>query len=173
MSDPSERRSEARFITILPLSILDGKGGVLDGSGTAHDVTPGGFKAEVQHPLEEGQLFHFSLDLPDGRQAIKGQAKAVWVKKHEFAVWVGGKIVSMPWGDKRRLKAVLAPPGVDWGPILDQALSALFWIVVVLALHRVASEPSGIWRRTIAGLFPSLLALVVMGWALLALVRRR
>lgn len=169
---PSERRGATRFITILPLSILDAKGAPLDDTATAHDLTPAGFKGECQVELKEGELFGFSLALPDGKPPVKGKARAVWVKKHDFATWVGGHIVSMGWGDKRRLKAVLAPPGVQWGPLVDSALNALVWVVVVMALHRLVFERS-LWRRTLGELWPSLIAVFVMGWALLSFVRRR
>lgn len=172
MSDGSERRKETRFITILPLIIYDEKGAPLDATATAHDLTPGGFKGECQQDLEQGKTFHFGLELPDGKGIARGRAKAVWVKKHDFATWVGGQIVSMSWSDKRRLKAVLAPPGVEWGSIVDHALSALIWIVVAMAAHRVIFERA-LWRRTLVDLWPSLIALAVMGWALLNFVRRR
>jgi hypothetical protein len=168
----AERRGETRFITILPLSILDEKGQPVDDAATAHDLTPGGFKGECQAELKEGQLFGFSLDLPDGKPPVKGKAQAVWVKKHDFATWVGGKIVSMGWSDKRRLKAVLAPPGIEWGPIVDHALSALVWIVVAMFIHRVFFERA-LWRRTLAELWPTFIAVGVAGWALLSFVRRR
>jgi hypothetical protein len=171
MSGP-ERRGETRFITILPLSILDEKGEPVDSTATAHDLTPGGFKGECQTDLQEGQVFGFALDLPDGKPPVKGKAKAVWVKKHDFATWVGGKIVSMGWSDKRRLKAVLAPPGVEWGPIVDHALSALVWIVVAMFIHRLFFKRA-LWRRTLAEMWPTMVALVVAGWALLSFVRRR
>lgn len=171
MSGP-ERRGEARFITILPLSILDEKGEVVDSTATAHDLTPGGFKGECQTELKEGQTFGFMLDLPDGKPPVRGRAKAVWVKKHDFATWVGGKIVSMGWGDKRRLKAVLGPPGVEWGTIVDHALNALVWIVVAMFIHRVFFERA-LWRRALGEMWPTMIAVVVAGWALLSFVRRR
>jgi hypothetical protein len=171
MSDPGERRGAARFITILPLNILDAKGAVLDGRATAHDLTTGGFKAECQHDVEEGRQFHFSLELPDGKPPARGKAKAVWVKKHDFAVWIGGQIVSMDWSDRRRLRAVLAPPSADWGRVADHALRLLGWLVVALAVHRVAFE--GRMRRTAVELIPTFVALLVMAWALLSFVRRR
>lgn len=172
MSDSGERRGATRFITILPLLILDAKGEVLDSTATAHDLTAGGFKGECQVDLQEGATFHFALELPDGRPPARGQAKAVWVKKHDFATWVGGKITSMSWTDKRRLKAAIAPPGVEWGPIVDQAFRALVAITVVMALHRVFFEHP-LWRRTLVDLFPSLVALAVMGWALTGLLKKR
>ncbi len=171
MSDPTERRGAARFITILPLRILDAKGEPLDATATAHDLTANGFKGECQIELQQGAAFHFALDLPDGLP-VTGQAVAVWVKKHDFSNWVGGKIVKMSWGDKRRLKAAIAPPGVEWGPILDQAFKALVMLTVLLALHRVMFERP-LWRRTLFDLLPSVVALVVMGWSLMGLLKRR
>ena len=172
MSEPSERRGSTRFITILPMSILGPKGELLDARATAHDLTAGGFKAECQVALEEGKVFDFLIELPDGQAPARGKALAVWVKKHDFATWVGGKVTSMSWSDKRRLKAAIAPPGVEWGPIIDHALNALLWIVVIMALHKVMFERP-LWRKTLLDLLPSLFALGVMGWALLGLLRRR
>lgn len=171
MSGPADRRGHARFITILPLSILDAGGGVIDSTATAHDLVPGGFKCECQADMQEGQTFHFALELPDGKSA-RGQAVAVWVKKNDFATWVGSRITRMTWADKRRLKAVISPPGVDWRPLLDQAFNALMWITILMAAQRIMFERP-MWRRTLIELLPSLAALTVMGWALLALIRRR
>lgn len=172
MSEPGERRGEARFITILPLTILDARGAVLDAAATAHDLTTAGFKGECQAELKEGETFHFALDLHDGRPPARGQALAVWAKKHDFATWVGARITRMSWTDKRRLKKAVSPPGVDWGPVLDQALTGLAWIVILMAAHRILFERP-LARRALLDLLPSLAALAVMGWALLNLLRRR
>lgn len=170
MSD--ERHVVSRAITFLPLLILDSKGEVIDSTATAHDLTPRGFKGECQADIKEGETFFFAFELPDGGPPARGQATAVWVKKHDFAIWVGGKITRMSWGDKRRFKAAIAPPGIDWSPIIDYAFKALVLITVLMALQRIVFGHS-LWRRALLDLIPTFLALMVMGWALVGLLRRR
>ncbi|MDX6770399.1 MAG: hypothetical protein SF051_12765 [Elusimicrobiota bacterium] len=172
MSDAPERRGAARFITIVPLTLLDQDGGVLDATATAHDLSSAGFKGECLYAVQEGEVFRFTLALPDDRPPAAGRAKAVWVKKETFATWVGAKIVEMSWADRRRLRALVAPPTVAWDKLAGHLVNAVFWIVVVAALHRALFE-SRLWRRTLLDLVPSLLALFVMGWALSALTAKR
>ncbi len=172
MSDPTERRSATRFITMLPLVILDEAGKVLDPTATAHDLTTAGFKGELIYDMKEGESFLFSLELSDGKPPVRGGARAMWAKREGYACWVGAQITSLSWGDKRRLRAALAPPGVSWGPIAGQFFNALVWIVVVLALQRLLFHGS-LRRQAFFDLIPSLFALGVMGWALLSFLKKR
>jgi hypothetical protein len=172
MSDSSERRSKTRFITILPLVVYDMAGKELDPTATAHDLAVGGFKGELLYDMKEGERFRFSLALADGKPPVRGAAVATWVTKESYACWVGARIVSLSWSDKRRLRAVLAPSGVQWGPIADHLFNAFVWVVIIMALHRVLFQ-GALRRQAFFELFPSLFALMVMGWALVGLIKKR
>lgn len=172
MSDPSERRSVPRFITILPLIVLDEQGRMLDPTATAHDLTSAGFKGELIYDMKEGERFVFTLELADGKPPVRGSARAMWVKKEGFACWVGARITSLSWRDKRRLRAVLAPPSVEWGPIVGHLFNTVVWVVIIMALHRLLFR-GALRRQAFLEMIPSLFALGVMGWALLGMMRRR
>lgn len=165
-----DRREGARFITELSASLRAVKdGSSIDDRATAHDVSLKGFKLETQVQLAENARLAFTLTLPDGLKA-SGEGRVVWTNRESWATWAGVEIVKMPWSDKRRLANLLNPDRVDWSRLTDSASKTLFVLVVVTAAHRVVYSATA--REILAELAPKIVALVLMGWAFLNLVRR-
>ncbi|UPT72517.1 MAG: PilZ domain-containing protein [Elusimicrobiota bacterium] len=166
----AEKRESARFITDLPAvlrTVKDAK--VIDDHATAHDVSTKGFKVETQVELAEQAQLAFTLDLPGGGK-VEGLGRVVWANRETWATWAGVEIVKMTWSDKRRLANLLSPDRVDWARISSSASKLLFVLVVVTATHRVLNSVHA--RETLAALAPKIVALVVMGWAFLGMIRR-
>lgn len=168
MSD--ERRDGVRFLTDLNLVLRPAKGGApIDDRATAHDVSLKGFKVETQSQLEENTLVAFSLELPKGRRA-DGRGRVVWSNRETFATWAGVEITSMSWGDKRRLNQLLHPDAVDWDHLANLCIRLVMALTVITAAHRVVH--SAPLRALLATLAPKILALFIMGWALVNLLKR-
>lgn len=165
-----ERREGARFITELSVSLHPSKGGeAIDDRATAHDVSVKGFKVETQAQLTENMMLAFTLDLRAGETA-SGKGRVVWCNRETFACWAGVEIVSMSWGDRRRLKKLVAPDGVDWERLTELCLKLAMALVVLAAAHRILL--SGHLRELFGRLAPKMIALLVMGWALVNLLKR-
>lgn len=165
-----ERRAGARFITELGVVLSPSKGGEpLDDRATAHDVSVKGFKVETQAQLTEKMMLAFTLELSRGETAT-GKGRVVWCNRDSFATWAGVEIVSMPWGDKRRLSRLVDPDGVDWERLTSLCIKLAMILTVVAAAHRIVT--SGHLRELFGRLLPKMVALLVMGWALLNLLRR-
>lgn len=165
-----ERREGARFLTELPTVLLAAKGGeVLDDRATAHDISPKGFKVEMACDLPAGTMIVFHLELGQGEIA-KGKGKVVWSNREQFATWAGVEILSMGWADKRKLNALLNPDQVDWGRLGDLCLKAVIALTVVSAAHRLIYSPMA--RGVLSRMTPKIIALLVMGWALINLLKR-
>lgn len=168
MSD--DRRGGARFLTDLPTVLRAAKGGeVLDDRAVAHDISTKGFKVEMSCDLPAGTLLTFELELGQGEFA-KGRGKVVWSNKEQMATWAGVEIVSMPWGDKRRLNQLLNPDRVDWARLGDLGLKTVIALTVVSAAHRLLYSPMA--RGVLSRMTPKILALMIMGWALINLLKR-
>lgn len=165
-----ERREGVRFITDLNVVLRAAKGGApIDDRATAHDVSLKGFKLETQEALAENAVISFVLELPYGGHAA-GKGRVVWCTRETFATWAGVEIVSMPWGDRRRLRQLLNPDLVDWARLSNLCFKFVVAVTVVVAAHRLLHSPLA--RGVLAGLAPKILALIVMGWALLGLMKR-
>jgi hypothetical protein len=168
MSD--ERRDGPRFITDLSVMLFPADGGKpIDDRATAHDVSMKGFKLETEAQLEPNTIVTFTLSLPQGASAT-GKGKIVWSNRESFATWSGVEIVSMPWRDKRRLEGMLNPARVDWSNLTDVSFKLVMVLVVVVAASRILH--SGQLREVLSQLMPKIIALIVMGWALLNLFKR-
>lgn len=168
MSD--DRRGGARFLTDLPAVLRAAKGGeVLDDRAVAHDISAKGFKVEMACDLPAGTLVVFQLEMGSGEFA-KGRGKIVWSNREQMATWAGVEIVSMPWGDKRRLNHMLHPDQVDWSRLGDLCLKTVIALTVVSAAHRLFYSPLA--RGVLSRMTPKILALLVMGWALINLLKR-
>ncbi len=165
-----ERRSGARFITELSVVLRPSKGGeLIDDRATAHDVSMKGFKLETQAQLVENTIMAFTLELPRGAKA-SGKGRVVWCNRETFATWAGIEILSMPWGDKRRLSHLLTPERADWERIGDLCVKLVMVLVVLTATHRMLFSSS--LRGLLGTLAPKIVALVLMGWALVGLLKR-
>jgi hypothetical protein len=165
-----ERREGARFITELSVVLRPSKGGdPLDDRATAHDVSMKGFKVETQAQLTENMLLSFTFELPRGETAT-GKGRVAWTNKETFAAWAGVEILDMPWGDKRRLGRLLNPDGTDWERLANLCVKLAMILTVIAAAHRVLM--SAHLRNLFASLAPKMLALLVMGWALVNLLKR-
>lgn len=165
-----ERRAGARFITEMSVVLSPSSGGTpFDDRATAHDVSTKGFKVETQSPLKQGALVAFSLELPMGARA-SGKGRVVWSNRETFATWAGVEIVSMPWGDRRRLGGYLNPEQTDWSRLSGLGVRLVMALTVVAAAHRVFHSAQ--LRALLVQLAPKALALLVMGWAFLGLLKR-
>lgn len=165
-----DRRDGTRFITELSAVLFPSAGGAaLDDRATAHDVSPKGFKVETQAPLTQGMLISFSLELPLGLR-VGGKGRVVWSNRESFATWAGVEIVSIPWGDRRRLGAYLNPEQTDWSRLMGLGVKLVMALTVVVAAHRIFY--SAHLRELLVQLAPKAFALLVMGWALLGLLKR-
>jgi hypothetical protein len=169
MSD-DDRRTGARFITELGVVLRPSKGGEpLDDRATAHDVSVKGFKLETQAQLAENMILSFTLELPMGAN-VTGKGRVVWNTRETFSTWAGVEIVSMSWSDKRRLSQLLNPGGADWERLSGLCIKLVMALVVIAAAHRIVlSAPL---RALVGQLAPKILALMVMGWALLGMLKR-
>jgi hypothetical protein len=165
-----ERREGTRFITDLSVVIYAADGRKpLDDRATAHDVSMNGFKLETETPLEPNTLISFTLSLPQGATAA-GKGKVVWANRETFATWGGIEIVSMGWGDKRRLSAMLNPARVDWTNLTDVSFKLVMIVTVVIAASRILHSAQ--LRGVLTLLMPKIAALLVMGWALVNLFKK-
>lgn len=165
-----ERRTGARFLTELSVVLRSSKGGSpLDDRATAHDVSVKGFKVESQAQLAENMLLSFSLELPRGESAA-GKGRVVWSNRETFATWAGIEIVSMSWGDKRRLSRLLNPDRVDLARLANLSVKLVMALTVIAAAHRILL--SATLRGLFASLAPKIIALMAMGWALAGLLKR-
>ena len=174
-----ERRTDARLITELSVVLRPSKGGEpLDDRATAHDVSVNGFKVETQAQLTDNMMLAFTFELPRGETAT-GKGRVAWTNRESFASWAaawsypartGVEIVSMPWGDKRRLKKLLNPDTTDWERIGNLCVKLAMIVTVLAAGHRVLL--SAHLRDLVAKLAPKMIALLVMGWALVNLLKR-
>lgn len=171
MSSAGERRKGARFITAFMVILRDAKGGPpLDERAMAHEVSTVGFKIETHAELIQNSHVAFVLELPEDG-CISGQGLVIWSKREKFATWAGIEIVKMSRADKRRLSRRLHPDAVDWSRIADLALRALFVITVVAATQKLIFErPDALGVMT--QLAPKFIALLLMAWALLGLLKR-
>ena len=169
MSD-DERRTGTRFITELSVVLRPSKGGPpIDDRATAHDVSTKGFKVETQAQLPENSLISFTLELSMGETAT-GKGRIVWSNRETFATWAGVEIVSMSWSDKRRLAQLLNPDTTDWGRLTNVCIKLVMIVTVIIAAHRILL--SGQLRGLLATLMPKIVALLVMGWALVGMFKR-
>lgn len=160
----------SRFISDLKVVLRPSKGGApLDDRATAHDVSVKGFKVETQAPLTENALVAFVLELPEGGSAA-GKGRVVWSNRATFAVWAGIEVVSMSWGDKRRLSQALHPDAVNWARLSDLCVKLMMILTVLAAAHRMIFSAQ--LRNLLVVLAPKIIALLVMGWALVGLLKR-
>ena len=165
-----ERRDGARFITELSVVLRPAAGGApLDERATAHDVSVKGFKLETQVELAPNTVVAFTLELPRGEKA-SGKGRVAWSNRETFATWAGVEIISMSWGDKRRLSNLLTPNQADWERLTDLCIKLVMILVVLAAAHRILF--SGSLRGMLGVMAPKIVALCVMGWALVGMLKR-
>lgn len=171
MSSADERRKDARFLTAFMVILRSAKGGPpLDERAMAHEVSTAGFKIETHADLTRNSGVAFVLELPEGG-CVSGQGLVIWSKREKFATWAGIEIVKMSWADKRRLSRRLHPNAVDWSRIADLAVRALFVITVVVAAQKLIFQRPDV-LGVMAHLTPKFIALLLMAWALLGLLKR-
>ena len=169
MSD-DERRVGARFLTELTVCLRATKGGeILDDRATAHEISTKGFKIETQFALAEKALVSFVIELPDGR-GVAGKGRVVWANREQLATWAGIQITAMSWGDKRRLSALINPDQVNWSRIVDLCVKLVIIVTVIIASHRLLISPLA--RGVLSRMAPKIIALMIMGWALIGMLKR-
>lgn len=171
MSSQDERRKGARFITDFMVILRSAKDGApLDERAMAHEVSASGFKLETHATLGLHSEVAFELQLPEGG-CVCGEGLVIWSKRETFATWAGIKIVKMSGADKRRLSRRLHPDTVDWPKVSALALRALFVITVVAAAQKLIFQRPDV-LGVMAQLAPTFIALLLMAWALLGLLKR-
>lgn len=165
-----ERRGGARFLSEFSVELRPAKGGeLIDDRAIAHDISVKGFKVETQAVLEKGAEVSFALELPGGARAV-GRGRVVWSARETFATWAGIKILAMSWRDKRRLSLVLYPDTVDWERLSSSGFKFVMAMTVIIAAHRILTNAH--LRAVFVELLPKIVALTVMGWAFLGMVKR-
>ncbi len=165
-----ERRGGARFITELSAILRSLPGGtVLDERATAHDVSSKGFKLETQVALAVNAKIAFTLHLPEGR-LVEGKGRVVWANPEPFATWAGVEITTMGWMDKRRLNHLLDPDAIDWARLGSLCVRFVVAITVIVAAHRLILSP--MMRGVLSQMAPKILALMLMGWALINMFKK-
>lgn len=165
-----ERRTSARFITEMSVILRPAAGGApIDDRAIAHDVSMKGFKVECGVQLPENAVLAFTLELPMGAHA-SGKGRVAWSNREPFATWAGIEITAMSWGDKRRLSQTLDPDRVDWARLTNLCVKLVMALTVTAAAHRILFSAQ--LRGVLASMMPKIVALFVMGWALLGLLKR-
>lgn len=165
-----ERRGGARLLTDLSVVLRPSKGGEpIDDRAVAHDVSINGFKVETQAHLADNMLLSFTLELPKGETAT-GKGRVVWTNRETYACWAGIEILSLPWSDKRRLGKLINPDTVDWERLTRLSITLVMSLTVLAAAHRILT--SAHLRGLAVELAPKIVALLVMGWALVGLLKR-
>lgn len=170
MSDDAERKY-ARFLTDLDLVLADLDGRVVDERAQAHDVSPKGFRVHSRVELAEGRRVQFTMLLGDGEK-VRGQAIVVWSARDEWGWFdAGAKITRLSWRDARKLRGTVAAPGYDFLGLARLAWKALFWTVIVAALHNVAFNQPHV-KRVLVDIAPAAAAILVLFVGLRLLMRR-
>ena len=154
----------------LPAVLRPSDGGpALDECATAQDVSVSGFTLETQAELSRDEAFLFMLELPDGGR-VSGAGRVTSVKKGAFAARVEIKVTRISWRDKRLLARALDPDVVDWSKVMGLAIKAIFALTVITAARKLFQRQD---MLALAGqLAPKFIALLLMGWSLLGLMRR-
>ena len=163
----SERRTSARILTAFDAVLRDPRGGELDARAVAHDISEKGFRAETQARLKAGEDLSFALELPGG--AFEGRGRVVWVQATQVALWVGIEFVGLDRARRKRLIKLSRPTETDWEAIVDRAWRAL--LVMTTSVLLWSALESAVWREVLGSLFPTVVATIAAGWALLVLLR--
>lgn len=165
-----DRRDGVRWLTDLSVVLRPEQGGPpIDDRATAHDVSMKGFRLESQAQIEVDTVLSFSLDLQRGARAA-GKGRVVWSKRETYATWAGVEITEMAWGDRRRLKRMIYPDDVDWTRLSQLCLKFVMAITVLAATHRVMTSPE--LRKLLIVMSPKIVALLLVGWAILNFFKR-
>mgnify|MGYP001559908053 CR=1 FL=1 len=155
----------------LPAVLRPSDGGpALDECATAQDVSVSGFTLETQAELSRDEAFLFMLELPDGGR-VSGAGRVTSVKKGAFAARVEIKVTRISWRDKRLLARALDPDVVDWSKVMGLAIKAIFALTVITAARKLRYPRPDV-RAGAGQRAPTVIALRLMGWSLLALLRR-
>lgn len=164
-----DRRKATRILSEFPLTVLDDKGGLLDNHAVAHDVSDKGFKIESRTELKPGMFVRFSLAL-DAEGDVKGRARIVWCERTDLSYWAGGQFLNMSWSDRRRVRRITSPSGVDWNLLADKLIVMLGVLLLTLLGWRLMSNSQ--WRGVLGDLIPTAFAACALGWALVTLLSR-
>ncbi len=155
----------------VPVELRAATGGApLDDGAFAHEVELSGFKLDTQAKLTEGLMVAFVLELMDGGR-VTGEGRVMWSRVEDFGCWAGIKIVRMSWIDKRRMSRALSPGLFDWARIADLAMKAMVALTVIAATNKLLFHRPHL-LALMGRLLPQAIALMLMGWALLGLLRR-
>ena len=160
----------ARFVSEFNVVLRKSKDAQpIEDRATAHELTLKGFKLETQEQIPLNTVLHFTLELNDGETAA-GQGRVATSDKTTLASWANVEITSMPWGEKRKLKRLLYPDSVDWPRLFDLCFKLVMSMTVVITCHRIYRSPE--LRGVFIAMLPKAIALFVMGWAFLGMIKR-
>ena len=167
--DGENRRKATRILSEFALTLLDDKGEVLDQHAVAHDVSDKGFKIESRAELKPGQFVRFALAL-DADGDINGRASIVWSERSDLSYWAGAQFLNIARRDLRRVRRITNPSAVNWNALADRLIISLSALLATILGWRLLSDP--MWRGILGGLMPTVIAALVAGWALLAMLGR-
>lgn len=169
MSGPreNERRYE-RYQSDVDAALLDESGGVIDGSAQAKDISAAGFRVETRAKLNVGQKVRFELTFGDGETA-RGEGKVIWASADPWGGYAAGLKIKMSWRESSKLRQRVYRQGYDFVALARKMFWGLYWIIVFAALQNVLLHQAT--RDVVASLIPVVLALAVLGWSLLLLLR--
>ena len=171
MSYEEVLRTGERGLTGLPVMLSAATDdSSLDEHALAHDVEASGFKLDTQARLADGFLVVFVLELLNGRR-VTGRGQVMWCHNEESGSWAGIKIVRMSWIDKRRVSRMLDPDQFDWSSLAELTMKAVVAVTVVAAANKLLFHRPHL-LALMERLLPQAIALMLMGWALLGLLRR-
>lgn len=170
MSRREERRSTTRILTEFGVVLSDHHGAEIDARAIAHDISEKGFKVETRAELAAGQVVRIRLSIGEGAD-VKARARVAWTERAQLWTTAGAVFLGLAWKDRRRLRRLTGPPGIDWSGLLDKAIVALSLLLIVTAAGSALAYP--VWRDFAERLLPKALAAVALGLALRALLSSR
>ncbi|MBI4376403.1 MAG: PilZ domain-containing protein [Elusimicrobia bacterium] len=170
---PSEKRTQPRVNTVMDMALSDMSGKAVDSEAKAHDLSPSGFRAEIQCRLKEGSRFKFKITLPDG-SVVRGQAVASWCSQDQWGSYLSGfKIIEMSWADRRLISRQAGQPyPYDLFRILAMGSRMLFYLVILLAARNIIFRQPHV-REVLWQVLPEIAALAVMCFGLSLILSRR
>jgi hypothetical protein len=168
----SEERRYARVLTDLDVVLTDTSGSVLDDTAQASDISPVGFRATTRAEVKIGDKVRFLINFEEAGEKIDGSAQVVWVTKDGWGTQtVGFKFARISWRARRLLRQNVQVERYDFVALAKTAAFAIYWIVIVAAIHNVAFHQP--WARQIAQeLLPVMVAAALLGGGLMLLFFR-
>ncbi|MEK7388524.1 MAG: hypothetical protein AAB036_02375 [Elusimicrobiota bacterium] len=145
-------------------------GDLLDDDALARHMSTSAFTVETQAVLEQNTHIIFMAQLPDG-DTIPGEGIVISAEHSSTLNVAEIVILKMSWRDKRRLSRALNPNSIDWERLAVVSAQAVIVLVVITATKKLLFEHREMWGL-ISYLGLRLVALMLMGWAFLGLIKK-